>query len=64
MVSKMAKKIKVTQTRSVIGRPKNQKLTIEALGLGRINKTVTKDATPQIEGMLRKVAHLVNVTEG
>jgi large subunit ribosomal protein L30 len=60
----MAKKIKVTQTRSVIGRPKNQKLTIEALGLGRINKTVTKESTPQIEGMLRKVSHLVNVTEG
>jgi len=60
----MAKKIKVTQIRSVIGRPKDQKLTIEALGLGRINKTVSKDSTPQIEGMLRKVAHLVNVTEG
>jgi large subunit ribosomal protein L30 len=60
----MAKKIKVTQTRSVIGRPKNQKLTIEALGLGRINKSVTKESTPQIEGMLRKVSHLVNVTEG
>ncbi|ADR23026.1 50S ribosomal protein L30 [Marivirga tractuosa] len=60
----MAKKIKVTQTRSVIGRPKDQKLTIQALGLGRINKTVTKESTPQIEGMLRKVDHLVNVTEG
>jgi large subunit ribosomal protein L30 len=60
----MAKKIKVTQIRSVIGRPKNQKLTIQALGLGRINKTVTKESTPQIEGMLRKVDHLVNVTEG
>ena len=53
----MAKKIKVTQIRSVIGRPKDQKLTIKALGLGRINKTVTKEATPQIEGMLRKVDH-------
>lgn len=60
----MAKKIKVTQIRSVIGRPNNQKLTIQALGLGRINKTVTKESTPQIEGMLRKVDHLVNVTEG
>ncbi|HET8860714.1 50S ribosomal protein L30 [Marivirga sp.] len=60
----MAKIIKVTQIRSVIGRPKDQKLTIQALGLGRINKTVTKESTPQIEGMLRKVDHLVNVTEG
>ena len=60
----MAKKIKVTQIRSVIGRPNDQKLTIQALGLGRINKSVTKDATPQIEGMVKKVGHLVTVTEG
>ncbi|GAA5026135.1 50S ribosomal protein L30 [Marivirga lumbricoides] len=60
----MAKKIKVTQIRSVIGRPNDQKLTIQALGLGRINKTVEKTATPQVEGMIRKVSHLVTVTEG
>lgn len=59
----MAKKIKVTQVRSVIGRPKNQKLTMQALGLGKINKSVTKDSTPQIEGMVKKVGHLVTVTE-
>lgn len=60
----MAKKIKVTQIRSVIGRPNDQKLTIQALGLGKINRTVTKISTPQIEGMVRKVSHLVSVTEG
>lgn len=59
----MAKKIKVTQIRSVIGRPNDQKLTIQALGLGKINRTVTKTSTPQIEGMVRKVSHLVSVTE-
>jgi large subunit ribosomal protein L30 len=56
-------KIKITQRRSVINRPKNQKLTIKALGLGRINKSVEVEATPQIQGMIRKVDHLVTVTE-
>lgn len=56
-------KIKITQRRSVINRPKNQKLTIKALGLGRINRSVEVEATPQIKGMIRKVNHLVTVTE-
>ncbi len=56
-------KVKITQRRSVINRPKNQKLTIKALGLGRINKSVEVEATPQIKGMIRKVNHLVSVTE-
>lgn len=59
----MAKKLKVTQTRSVIDRPKNQKLTIEALGLGRPNYTKTHNDTPQIRGMLNKVKHLVKFEE-
>jgi large subunit ribosomal protein L30 len=56
-------KVKITQRRSVINRPKNQKLTIKALGLGRINKSVEVEATPQILGMVRKVNHLVTITE-
>lgn len=62
MVNKMAK-VKITQVRSVIDRPKNQKLTIKALGLGKINKSVEVEATPQIKGMINKVSHLVTVTE-
>lgn len=54
--------IKITQVRSLIKRPKSQKATIQALGLGRINKAVVVEATPQICGMVRKVSHLV-VTE-
>lgn len=61
--SKMAK-IKVTQVRSTINRPKRQKATIEALGLGRINRTVVHEATPQIIGMVKAVSHLVKVEEG
>jgi large subunit ribosomal protein L30 len=56
-------KIKITQVRSIIKRPKDQKATIEALGLGKINRTVEHEATPQIMGMVRKVAHLISVTE-
>ena len=56
-------KIKITQTRSTIKRPNNQKLTIKALGLGRINKSVEVELTPQIKGMVNVVSHLVTVTE-
>ncbi len=57
------KKIKITQIRSIIERPRRQKLTIEALGLGRIRKSVVKSDTPQIRGMIAKVQHLVRVEE-
>ena len=56
-------KIKITQRRSVINRPKDQKRTIIALGLGKIDKSVEVEATPQIKGMVRKVNHLVTVIE-
>ncbi len=56
-------KVRISQVRSTIKRPKRQKLTIQALGLGRINKTVDVELTPQIQGMINKVSHLVSVTE-
>jgi large subunit ribosomal protein L30 len=52
-------KIKVTQIRSIIDRPKRQKLTIEALGLGRPNWVKSHNDSPQIRGMINKVIHLV-----
>ncbi len=57
------KKIKITQIRSTIERPERQKRTIEALGLGRIRKSVVKVDTPQIRGMIAKVQHLVRVED-
>lgn len=54
-------KAKITQVRSTIKRPEKQKLTIQALGLGKINRTVEKELTPQIEGMIRAVSHLIVV---
>lgn len=56
-------KVKVTQVRSAINRPNRQKLTIQALGLGRINKSVDVELTPQIQGMIDKVSHLVTVSK-
>ncbi|MBA4300361.1 large subunit ribosomal protein L30 [Algoriphagus alkaliphilus] len=54
-------KIKITQVKSTIDRPKDQKATITALGLGRISKSVVVENTPQIAGMVNKVNHLVKV---
>lgn len=56
-------KVAVTQIRSTINRPQKQKLTIKALGLGKINRTVEHEATPQILGMINKVSHLVTVKD-
>jgi large subunit ribosomal protein L30 len=56
-------KVRITQIRSTIDRPKNQKLTIQALGLGKINRAVEVENTPQIAGMVEKVKHLVTVNE-
>ena len=56
-------KLKVTQVRSVIDRPKDQKRTVRSLGLHRINDTVVKDDRPEIRGMIAKVGHLVRVEE-
>jgi large subunit ribosomal protein L30 len=56
-------KIRVKQVRSKIRRPSNQKRTLEALGLRKINHEVEHEATPQILGMVNKVKHLVSVEE-
>ena len=56
-------KIKIKQVRSRIGRPKDQKLTLDALGLTKMNKVVEHNATPQILGMVKKIQHLIKVLE-
>lgn len=57
------KKIKVTLTRSLIGRPEDQRATVRALGLGKMHSSAVKNDTPAIRGMIRKVEHLVTVEE-
>lgn len=54
-------KIKITQIKSTIDRPKRQKETMRSLGIRKMNQTVVKEATPQIMGMVAKVQHLVKV---
>ena len=57
----MALKLKITQVRSGIGRPQDQRRTLKGLGLTRLNKASTLNDTHAIRGMIRKVAHLVKV---
>ena len=54
-------KIKVTQVRSSIGRPKKQRLVLESLGLKKIVSSRVHEATPSILGMVNKVKHLITV---
>jgi large subunit ribosomal protein L30 len=53
------KQLHITQVRSLIGRPKDQRDTVRSLGLRRIRHTVTQPDRPEIRGMLNKVSHLV-----
>lgn len=55
--------IKVKQIKSKIGAPKDQKATLEALGLHKISQVVELEDTPSIRGMIRKVHHLVNIVD-
>ena len=59
----MANKLLVTLTRSVIGRPGDQRETVKALGLRKLNQTVEHPDNAAIRGMITKVAHLVTVKE-
>ncbi len=54
-------KVRVKQTRSAINRDKSQKATLEALGLRKMNQVVEHESNPAIEGMIRKIQHLVEV---
>jgi large subunit ribosomal protein L30 len=55
--------LKVTQVRSAIGRPRDQKDTVRRLGLRRMHHSVLKEDRPEIRGMIAKVRHLVSVEE-
>ncbi|WP_026693339.1 50S ribosomal protein L30 [Peribacillus kribbensis] len=59
----MANKLEITLTRSLIGRPDDQRVTVNTLGLRKLNQTVVHDDNPAIRGMINKVAHLVTVKE-
>jgi large subunit ribosomal protein L30 len=54
-------KVKLTQVKSSIDRSQRQKDTLKALGLRKINHSVVKDLDPAVQGMIKKVEHLVKV---
>lgn len=56
-------KVRITQLKSTIKTPENTKRTMKALGLGKLNRSVEVEFTPQIKGMVNVVSHLVAVTE-
>ena len=55
--------IKIKQTKSRIGAPKDQKRTLDALGLTKMNRVVEREDSPAIQGMIRKVRHLVTIVD-
>ncbi len=59
----MAKKLEITLTRSLIGRPEDQRVTVNTLGLRKMHQTVVQQDNAAIRGMINKVAHLVTVKE-
>jgi large subunit ribosomal protein L30 len=56
-------RVKITQTRSEIGQSEPHRGTLRALGLGKIGRSVEREESPALAGMLRKVRHLVKVED-
>jgi large subunit ribosomal protein L30 len=59
----VSKQLKIKQIKSYIGRPEKQRLILKGLGLGKMNKTVVLQDTPEIRGMAKKLSHLVTMEE-
>jgi large subunit ribosomal protein L30 len=59
----MAKEIRVKLVRSMVGRPEKHRKILRGLGLTRMHKTVTLYDTPEILGAIRKVRHMVEVSQ-
>lgn len=57
------KKLKIKQIKSYIGRPEKHRRVLRGLGLGKLNRTVLLNDTPEIRGMAQKVIHLIVMEE-
>ena len=55
--------LRIKQIKSTISKPETQKLTIQALGLGKLHRVVEFEDSPAIRGQINKVRHLIEVTE-
>jgi large subunit ribosomal protein L30 len=59
----LGKMLKITLVHSCIGRPEAQRRVVRGMGLGKVNRSVVLNDTPEIRGMIRKVCHLVAAVE-
>ena len=59
----MAGKLKITLVKSMIGRPQKHRKVLRGLGLTRLNRSVVRMDTPEVRGMVRSVAHMVDAEE-
>ena len=59
----MVEQLTVTMVKSRIGRPEKHRLVLQGLGLNKLNKSVILKNTPEIRGMINKIAHMVKVTD-
>lgn len=62
--NRLMSKVKITRVKSPIDKTKRQKATLTALGFNKMHQTIEHDDNPQIQGMIRVVAHLVEVNKG
>jgi large subunit ribosomal protein L30 len=63
MAEPTARRVRVTQVRSPIGRQKDQRATLIGLGLNKLNRSRDLEDTPSVRGMINKVRHLIRVEE-
>ncbi len=63
MAKKKVEQVRIELIKSMIGSKPKQRGTIKALGLGKINSSVVREATPVVKGMINVVSHLVKVEE-
>ena len=59
----MSKTLRITLKRSLIGRAERHRRVVHSLGLRKLNKTVVLHDTPTVQGMIRKVSHMLEVEE-
>lgn len=59
----MAQQLTVTLIKSMIGKPEKHRLVLKGLGLTKLNKSVVLNNTPEVQGMINKVAHMLKVSE-
>lgn len=59
----MVKMLKITQVRSYVGRPENQRKVLRGLGLGKMHRSVVLEDRAEVRGMINKISHLVKFEE-